>query len=73
VNAQESSVNNRAVRRLADRWRAGSAPVAIHRLEGLPPSHDIIEPARPNSARARATLVRVLLDDRIPKDTVHAI
>jgi carboxylesterase len=61
INAQESSVNNRAVRRLAARWRRSGAAVAVHQLDGLPPSHDIIEPARPNASRARETLVRLLL------------
>ncbi len=37
INARESSVNNRAVRRLAVRWRRADAPVAVHRLGGLPP------------------------------------
>jgi pimeloyl-ACP methyl ester carboxylesterase len=61
INARESSVSNRAVRRLALRWRKSGATVVVHRLEGLPPSHDIIEPARPNSERARETLVGLLL------------
>jgi pimeloyl-ACP methyl ester carboxylesterase len=61
INARESSVSNRAVRRLALRWRQSGATVVVHRLEGLPPSHDIIEPARPNSGRARETLVGLLL------------
>jgi pimeloyl-ACP methyl ester carboxylesterase len=73
INAQESSVNNRAVRRLADRWRATSAVVAVHRLDGLPPSHDIIEPARSNSRRARATLVELFMSDAPRRDTVHVI
>ncbi|MBD5654554.1 MAG: hypothetical protein IAI50_05160 [Candidatus Eremiobacteraeota bacterium] len=47
VNASESTVNNRAARRLAAAW-AGNRPddVVLHRLEGLPASHDIIEPLR---------------------------
>jgi hypothetical protein len=61
VNAGESSVSNRAVRRLAARWRRGGAAVAVHELAGLPPSHDIIDPSRSNSSRARPTLVRLLL------------
>jgi pimeloyl-ACP methyl ester carboxylesterase len=74
INAQESSVNNRAVRRLARRWRAANAPVAVHELIGLPPSHDIIEPARPHSLRARQTLVRLLLGERgAPEGTVYSI
>lgn len=74
INAQESSVNNRAVRRLAQRWRRANAPVAVHELVGLPPSHDIIEPARPNSLRARDTLVRLLLGEPVIADgNVHPI
>lgn len=68
INAQETSVSNRAVRRLAQRWRRARAPVAVHQLVGLPPSHDIIEPARPNSLRARDTLVRLLLGERVAPD-----
>jgi carboxylesterase len=73
INARESSVSNRAVRRLAARWRKARAPVAVHRLEGLPPSHDIIEPARPNSLRARDTLVRLLLGERVVADDARHI
>jgi len=47
--------------------------VAVHRLEGLPPSHDIIEPARPNSLRARDTLVRLLLGERVVADDARHI
>jgi pimeloyl-ACP methyl ester carboxylesterase len=63
INAQESSISNRTVRRLAGRWRAAGAAVGVHQLDGLPPSHDIIEPVRPNSLRARRTLVRLLLGE----------
>jgi pimeloyl-ACP methyl ester carboxylesterase len=74
INAQESSVSNRAVRRLAGRWRRASAPVVVHQLIGLPPSHDIIEPARANSLRARNTLVRLLLGGPTAADgTVYTI
>ena len=74
LNARESSVSNRAVRRLAARWRRTSAAaVTVHLLEGLPPSHDIIEPSRPNSLRARETLVRLLLGERVAADAVHHI
>ena len=47
LNASESTVNNAAARRLAAAWSAhrGGANV-LHRLQGLPPSHDIIEPLR---------------------------
>ena len=74
INAGESSVNNRAVTRLAARWRASGAAVTLHRLRGLPPSHDIIEPARPNSARARETIVRLLRGEIAETgDISHAI
>ncbi len=65
INARESSINNRAVHRLAARWRRAGAAVAVHQLDGLPPSHDIIEPVRANSLRARETLVRLLLGERV--------
>jgi pimeloyl-ACP methyl ester carboxylesterase len=47
VNARETGVNNRAIRRLYTRWQA-HRPGAIEliALTGLPPSHDIIEPLR---------------------------
>jgi pimeloyl-ACP methyl ester carboxylesterase len=74
INAQESSVNNRAVRRLAERWSRSGATVAVHQLDGLPPSHDIIEPARPNSTRARDVLVQLLLGrGRTPGTLTHLI
>jgi pimeloyl-ACP methyl ester carboxylesterase len=74
INAQESSVNNRAVRRLGRRWSRASAPVIVHQLMGLPPSHDIIEPARANSLRVRDTLVRLLLGEPLATDgNLHTI
>lgn len=73
INARESSVNNRAVLRLAARWRAASAAVALFRLDGLPPSHDIIEPARQNSTRVRQTLVRILLGEREAAGSAYAV
>lgn len=73
INAGETSVNNRAVWRLAERWRAASAHIAVHRLDGLPPSHDIIEPARSSSTRARETLVNLLLGGQETVDSVYAI
>jgi pimeloyl-ACP methyl ester carboxylesterase len=74
INAQETSVSNRTVRRLAQRWRRASAPVTVHQLVGLPPSHDIIEPARPNSLRARDALVALLLGTRVASEgTVYPI
>jgi alpha-beta hydrolase superfamily lysophospholipase len=45
LNASETAVDNRSARRLARLWSdRRAAPVAIHSLGGLPPSHDIIEP-----------------------------
>lgn len=73
INVHESSVNNRTVCRLAERWRAASGAVAVHQLQGLPPSHDIIEPARSGSARARETLVRLMLAEPVAEDSVHTI
>jgi pimeloyl-ACP methyl ester carboxylesterase len=64
INTRETSVSNRTVHRLVDRWRTAGAAIGIHQLDGLPPSHDIIEPHRPNSLRVRATLVRLLLGER---------
>jgi pimeloyl-ACP methyl ester carboxylesterase len=44
-NAGEVSVNNRAIDDLVARWRAiGGERVRVHRLVGLGPSHDVIEP-----------------------------
>lgn len=53
-NAAESSVSNRAIDDLVVRWRAaGGAGVRVHRLVGLGPSHDVIEPERPRAAALR--------------------
>ncbi|MGB8518636.1 MAG: alpha/beta fold hydrolase [Candidatus Tumulicola sp.] len=47
VNARESGVNNRAIRRLYARWQAHRPGcVEVRALGGLPLSHDIIEPLR---------------------------
>jgi alpha-beta hydrolase superfamily lysophospholipase len=47
TNARESTVNNRAIRRLYARWRRfHPALVELLVLRGLPPSHDVIEPLR---------------------------
>jgi len=63
LNASESTVSNAAARELARRWsirRPGS--IVLHRLRGLPPSHDIIEPLRSHALAARIypTLVRLV-------------
>jgi esterase/lipase len=47
LNRSEASVNNRAARRLYAMWSAQRPDtVELVMLEGLPPSHDIIEPLR---------------------------
>ncbi len=47
LNASESTVNNPEARRLAALWSARKGNrIVLHRLRGLPPSHDIIEPLR---------------------------
>ncbi len=52
-NARESAVNNRAIRRLAARWRRHLPDaISVYRFTGVRPSHDIIEPLRdPETAR----------------------
>ncbi|HYZ15076.1 MAG TPA: alpha/beta fold hydrolase [Candidatus Acidoferrum sp.] len=53
-NAAESSVSNRAIDDLVMRWRAaGGNAVRVHRLVGLGPSHDVIEPERPRAPALR--------------------
>jgi len=45
TNRDESAVNNAAIRHLAAAWRSsGATNVRLHRLRGIGPSHDIIEP-----------------------------
>ncbi|MBV9646587.1 MAG: alpha/beta fold hydrolase [Candidatus Eremiobacteraeota bacterium] len=47
VNESETTVNNRTVTRLARSWRQHrDTRVILHRLRGLPRSHDIMEPRR---------------------------
>jgi alpha-beta hydrolase superfamily lysophospholipase len=47
VNGSETTVNNAAARRLAALWsERQERSTAVHRLRGLPASHDIIEPLR---------------------------
>ena len=60
INAAETSVNNRTAERLARVWRSAGASIAVHRLNGLTWSHDIIEPAREPARRALATLVEII-------------
>jgi pimeloyl-ACP methyl ester carboxylesterase len=53
-NAAESSVSNRAIDDLVLRWRAaGGGGVRVHRLVGLGPSHDVVEPERPRAPALR--------------------
>ena len=65
TNENETAVNNGAARALVAAWRAhdGTA-VVLHRMTGLPPSHDIIEPLRPGTVARRAyrTLLPILHD-----------
>jgi pimeloyl-ACP methyl ester carboxylesterase len=69
-NLRESSVNNRATRRLYVRW-AARRPDAVEwtTIGGLPPSHDIIEPLRPGglSARAYPQLLHAI-DPQVPQN-----
>ncbi len=44
LNASESTVNNSAARELARSWQRHTRTIVLHRLRGLPLSHDIIEP-----------------------------
>jgi alpha-beta hydrolase superfamily lysophospholipase len=73
LNTRESSVSNRAARRLAKRWRAAGASVAVHQLHGLPRSHDIIEPERPHFARIRNVLVDLFASEHEPADRIHEV
>ena len=55
TNASETAVNNAAARALARLWDAhGATTVTMHRITGLPPSHDVIEPLRPGALARRA-------------------
>jgi pimeloyl-ACP methyl ester carboxylesterase len=68
LNERETSVNNRAAVRLGQHWRRAGASVAVHVITGLPPSHDVIDPSRPNSTRVRDALVNILVDEHTPED-----
>jgi len=62
-NASETGVSNAAARAVAAAWRAhGADGVAVHRITGLPPSHDVIEPLRHGALARRAlrTLLPIL-------------
>ena len=73
LNEHESSVNNRTVVRLVERWRSAGSSVALHRLRGLPRSHDIIEPERLLAARARPVLVDIIAREHEPADRIHPL
>ena len=67
TNESETAVNNGAARTLAAAWRAHDGiAVELHRMTGLPPSHDIIESMRPGAVARRAyrTLLPILHDTR---------
>lgn len=55
-NASETGVSNAAARALVQRWRAHDIGprIAVHRITGLPPSHDVIEPLRGDALARRA-------------------
>jgi len=66
-NASETGVSNAAARAVAAAWRAhGADGVAVHRITGLPPSHDVIEPLRHGALARRAlrTLLPILHAER---------
>lgn len=65
INPRDSTVNNRAIVRLGERW-FGLKPqaVTVHRLNGLPPFvHDVIEPKRYPHVSQRVTPVLVEIID----------
>jgi carboxylesterase len=65
VNDREMAVNNRSAARLACVWQErGGTHVETHRLRGLPPSHDIIEPLRSPDIVRRIYPTLVDLADR---------
>jgi len=59
LNARETTVSNAAARRLAQAWTRSGRTVGLHRIPGLPLSHDIIEPGR-FPALARRVYPRLL-------------
>ena len=64
LNAHEGAVHNGAVCGLIDSWRSRGANARIHMLEGLPLSHDIIEPlAQPAlSGRVFADIMEIITE-----------
>jgi pimeloyl-ACP methyl ester carboxylesterase len=73
LNESETSVNNRTALSLAEDWRKAGASIAVHRLRDLGWSHDIIEPVRPQSRRALATLLEIIDEAHAPADREHRI
>lgn len=68
-NADETSISNRTIDDLVRRWReAGATNVHVHRLTGLGPSHDIVEPdLRRGAARRFLPRLHGLLDADPPE------
>ena len=67
TNASETTVNNRAVARLADAWSShAGVRVRVHVLSGLRRSHDIMEP---NRRRALAGAVYPVLLDIVTEES----
>ncbi len=64
LNAHEGAVHNGAARSLIDSWRSRGANARIHTLDGLPLSHDIIEPlAQPALAgRVFADIMEIITE-----------
>ncbi|HEY0383876.1 MAG TPA: alpha/beta fold hydrolase [Candidatus Elarobacter sp.] len=65
TNESETAVNNGAARALATAWSAhDDMAVDLHRMSGLPRSHDILEALRPGTVARRAcrTLLPILHD-----------
>ena len=69
-NAGETSVSNRAIDDLVTRWRGvGGVNVRVHRLLGLGPSHDVVEPERKSAPALRfLPMLHALLDAPAPAE-----
>ena len=73
-NALETSVSNRAIDDLVARWRAaGGERVRVHRLVGLEPSHDVVEPERRRAPALRFLPHLHALLDAPPPDADRTI
>lgn len=66
INPRDSTVNRKAIERLARYWTARKGPaVRVHRLTGMPPFvHDIVEPKRHPALAKRIASELVELIDR---------